>query len=267
MATDNTQHIQYPGADIRTLNAYLTMSAGKLMVQGGSDKLVNADIECTQADWQPTVEYNAEGDSGRLSIRQDLPDNGALRFFEDRRNDWDITFRNDVALNLETQLHASTAQLDLSTLNMASLDLQSNAGSVTLNLTGKHPNLHDALIQANATRLNATVHGSFANAQLFDFEINAVKATLDFSGTWSHSQDIALEANAGWLKVRLPNTVGVRVFRQTTMTMLKSPGFRPVGAALVNAAYNVSPVTITLDIEANVGRIELELVDRIPVTL
>lgn len=264
--SDSQNHIQYDAEGIQQLEATLGINAGNLSVGGGAPRLVDAEFVCSDDAWQPTVDYTVKGDTGRLSIVQSSV-NGGIRFFERRRNDWAVQFANDVPLSLVTEMSASKADIDVSALTLRDLDLLTNAGRVDLALLGDHDALVSAYVEANATLINASISGSFRNLKLVDMELNAVKATLDLTGPWAHSQDFAIEANAGWLKLRLPNNVGVKIYRDSTMTQFKHAGFRKTRHALVNDAYDTAPITLTFDIEANVGRVELELTDKIPVTI
>lgn len=264
---DSQKTHRFDREDISRLQAELMMAAGNLKLSGGASKVVEADIHCSDESWQPSVNYSAEEGVGRLTMHQDFGEQKGFRFFERRRNDWTVNFQDEIPLALMVELNASKADFALSSLQMTSLDLATNAGKINLDLTGEHPDLGGVYIEANATLIDAALHGAFPKLKLIDMELSAVKATLDLTGDWTHSQDFSIEANAGLLKLRLPRHVGIRIFKETTMTLFKHTGFRKSGGALVNDAYEESPVTLSFDIEANVGRVELEIVDKIPVTV
>lgn len=261
------QHVRYDANDIDRLEAHVGIQAGNLTIAGGADKLIDADIVCSEEAWQPKVDYAVEGRTGRLSMQQSNFTDAGIRFFQRRQNDWNVGFSSRIPTGLTVASDATKSNLDLSQMRLADFDFQSNAGTADLTLTGTHPDLQSYFIEANATRLNARIHGSFPKLKLLDFELNAVKMTLDLVGDWTHSHSVSIEANAGWIKLLLPSQVGVKVFAQTTMTMLRHSGLRKGDGALVNEAYGTSPITLTIDIEANVARVEIEVTDKIPVTV
>lgn len=267
MTNPTEQNIRYEANEIDRLEAQVSINAGNLAISGGADKLIDADIVCSEPEWQPETEYEVENRTGRLRIEQPSIGESGIRFFSRRQNDWNLRFSSRIPTGLTVASNASKANLELTPLYIADFDFQSNAGTADLELFGNHPELASFFVEANATRINARMSGSFPNLKLLDFEFNAVKATLDLVGDWTHSHNIAIEANAGWLKILLPRHVGVKVFSQTTMTMFRHLGLQRGEGGLVNEAYGKSPATLTLDVEANVGRIEIEVVDKIPVTV
>ncbi len=94
-----------------------------------------------------------------------------------------------------------------------------------------------------------------------DIILGAGKSTVDLSGDWVRDLDATIDTGAAEITVRLPRDVGVRVEVEAGVGTIDAPGLTRDGGVYTNAAYGVSEVTLHVNIEAGVGRINLELVD------
>ena len=118
------------------------------------------------------------------------------------------------------------------------MDLSVNVGGGTSDLQ---------LAGLSLTRLNVT--------------LGAGKSTVDLSGDWARDLDVTIDAGAANISVRLPRDVGVRVEVDAGPTRIEAPGLTQDGDVYTNAAYGVSPVTMQVDLEAGIGRVNLEVED------
>jgi hypothetical protein len=87
----------------------------------------------------------------------------------------------------------------------------------------------------------------------------AGKSSVDLSGDWTGDLNGALDIGAADLTVRLPRDVGVRVEVNAGVGTINAPGLTKDGNVYTNAAYGVSDVTLRLNIQAGIGRINLEV--------
>jgi hypothetical protein len=92
-----------------------------------------------------------------------------------------------------------------------------------------------------------------------DVNLGAGENTVDLSGDWAQDLDATIDAGAGNITVRLPKDTGVRVKAEAGLGTIEAPGLTKDGDVYTNAAYGESEVTLRLDLEAGVGRINLEL--------
>jgi hypothetical protein len=92
-----------------------------------------------------------------------------------------------------------------------------------------------------------------------DVILGAGISTIDLSGDWARDLDVTIDAGAADLTVRLPSEVGARVAVDAGPTTIEATGLRRDGNIFTNDAYGVSEVTLQVDIEAGIGRINLEV--------
>ena len=263
--SDKTQTVSFSAEGAQRVQADLCINVGQLHVEGGAAKVMEGEFTCSVEEWQPDVQYRVEDGVGQLSVIQ--PDVKKRGYRWRVVNDWDVAFSNNMPLDLVAEINAGTAELALSDLAMRELDVEINSGTLDVTLRGDHPLLKRADFEINAGRVDVNMNGHFPRLTVVDLEMNATKATLDFTGEWTDDVDIAIEANAGWMRVLLPRNIGVQVHLENSLTLVKHPGLkRRKDRSYTNEAFGKSEVTLHLDIEANVGKLDLELVDKITVT-
>jgi hypothetical protein len=121
----------------------LRMSAGELMVKGGSSRLVEADFTYNVADWKPKTEYHSTGSRGDLVISQADSASG----FGDTENRWDVRLNEKSVLDISAKLGAGEAHMDFGTLNLRGVDVQMGAGELNLDLRGHPTRSYDVRVQ------------------------------------------------------------------------------------------------------------------------
>mgnify|MGYP006293209339 CR=1 FL=1 len=128
-----SQTVELEGAESVIVD--LRMGAGELTVSGGGDALMEADFTYNVAEWEPIVDYSVSGDQGDLTVRQpdaDVPDLA----IDNYRYEWDLSFAEDVPMEMTIELGAGRSDLDLADLALTSLMVNAGAGDTTLDLAG-----------------------------------------------------------------------------------------------------------------------------------
>jgi uncharacterized protein DUF2154 len=144
--TGPTQH-EYRAIDrdnAELVRVDLTMGAGTLRVDSGTDKLAAADFTFNRVSWKPEVRYRNYGGHGTLSIGQ--PETHSHRFGS-MRNDWDIRLNREVPLEIAAHLGAGEAHMDLSGLTVRDVDIEMGVGQLDLDLRGAPKKSYDVRIQ------------------------------------------------------------------------------------------------------------------------
>ena len=131
--------------DARSVRAHLIMGAGELKVGGAADALMEGDFSYNVADWKPEIDYEVNGDTGELTVKQGSGDD--RRLGGGARNEWDLRFNDVVPTDLVVEMGAGESDLDLDSLTLTGLDLQMGAGETTVDLTGDYAQDFDASIE------------------------------------------------------------------------------------------------------------------------
>ena len=129
----------------QSVSTHLMMGAGKLNVSGSADALMDADFAHNVANWKPKVNYEVNGNTGELSIKQGS--GKGIRIGGGARNEWDLRFNDEVPTDLVVEMGAGESDLDLDSLTLTGLTLQMGAGESTVDLTGDYGRDFHAAIQ------------------------------------------------------------------------------------------------------------------------
>jgi hypothetical protein len=151
------------------------------------------------------------------------------------RNEWDLRLKDDVPMNLSIGLGAGSNYLELGSLSLSRLDIQTGAGEVEVDLTGS----------PSVSRL--------------DVEAGAGDVTVDLTGHWEGDLVAHIKGGIGRITLRLPYDVGVRVNAEKGIGKISASGLTRKGKAYVNGAYGESDVTLQIEVETGIGKINLEL--------
>ncbi len=130
----------------------LKMGAGKMVVGGGSPRLMDADFEYDIPSWKPTVRYDATGFRGELLIEQP----SSSKSTNNVTYNWDLRFNDKLPLDVAANLGAGEAHLNLGTLNLRSLVVHMGVGEVQLDLRGTPT--HDYNVEIHGGVGEAVVH-------------------------------------------------------------------------------------------------------------
>ena len=148
----------------KSVDVEIKMGAGELRVANGSSDLMNADFTYNVDSWKPEVLYDAAGDQGTLTIQQP---SGPHDIHGRTRYEWDIRLNNHVPMEMNVNMGAGKANLNLAGLNLSDLSLNVGAGEADIDLDGAWQ--HD---------VNATVHGGVGKVTLHLPSDVGVRATV-----------------------------------------------------------------------------------------
>ena len=128
----------------KSVRTHLVMGAGELYVGGAADALMEADSSYNVAGLKPKLSYEVNGGHGELRVRQGNSEGVRLG---GARNEWDISFNDEVPTDLVVEMGAGESDLDLDSLTLTGLDLQMGAGKTRVDLTGDYDQDLDASIR------------------------------------------------------------------------------------------------------------------------
>jgi len=211
----------------------INMAAGELAVTGGANDLLEADFAYNVDELEPEVKYS----DGTLVVTS--PEAGIRAAFwrdlDEYRYEWDLRFNNDVPMAMKVDMAAGSADLELGDLSLTSLDIETGASDVKLDLSDS------------------------SSLRRLDVEAGLGQATVDLSGNWRDDLDANISTGVGDLTVRLPRNVCVRVDVEGGLSNVETHGLTYDGVAYVNDACGNSETTLRIHISAGVGSVHLEV--------
>ena len=110
----------------------LKIGAGELKVSGGAAKKMEADFAYSER-LKPVVEHRSSGASSEINISQ-AESRGFS--FGNSASQWDVRFNDGVPLDLAAKLGAGTAEMNLGSLSLRSVNMDIGVGEVNVDLRG-----------------------------------------------------------------------------------------------------------------------------------
>lgn len=227
-----SQSIKLDEAEVVKTN--ISMKAGKLILKGGAENLVDTDITSSQEDWQPTIEYTSTGKTGRLRIEQ--PDISGINFNfgENETNNWVIQLNDDLVQDLDLEIGAGETDIDLRGLILNRVNIDAGVGEHSINL---------------------------ANTSVPELDINAGvgEVSVDLSGQWTNDLDAEINGGIGELNLLLPNDIGIRVEVSGALGAINAPGLNKDGRVYTNDLYGESEHVLSLEVKAGIGTVNISM--------
>lgn len=139
----------------KSVNAQVTMGAGRLILLGGAKDLLDAGFIYNLPSWKPDISYAVNEGVGNLSVQQ--PSSSAKSVGGNVTYIWNLRLNNDVPINLKTTLGAGESHLILGNMSLTGLNVQSGAGNATIDMSGNWKNSLNASIKAGVGDLMLVV--------------------------------------------------------------------------------------------------------------
>jgi len=92
-----------------------------------------------------------------------------------------------------------------------------------------------------------------------EIETGAGITTIDLTGYWDQNLNVSIRGGVGEITIRLPSETGVRVNMDTALVSVTANNLIKDGNGYVNRAYGEKAHTLTLDLQAGVGSVKLEV--------
>lgn len=121
---------------------------------------------------------------------------------------------------------------------------------------------------SNSIPLNLVIHTGAGVSSLnlsdlslsrLEIETGAGITTIDLTGSWDQDLSVSIEAGVGEITVRLPSETGVRVNMDTALVGVTADNLIKDDNGYVNRAFGEEAHTLTLDLQAGVGSVKLEV--------
>jgi hypothetical protein len=115
----------------------------------------------------------------------------------------------------------------------------------------------DLKVEMGAGNLDLQLAGLSMTALAIN--LGAGNSAVDLSGDWVRDLDVTIDTGAADTSVRLPREVGARVEVESGPHTIEATGLTQDENVYTNAAFGQSEVTVNVNIEAGIGRINLEV--------
>lgn len=195
--------------DEQSLRAKIEFAAGTIDVHAGAPDLIVDAVAIYDAraiDFY--VDYDRRGRVGDLLLSSELHES---RVRDKVKNEWTVGLTGEIPIDLEFDVGAAEAQIDLTGLQISELDMDVGAAKATVWCDRENAvALQDITIDCGASSLVMENLGNL-NFEMLHFDGGVGSFDLDFSGEWKRSATADFEVGLGSLTIAVPDDIGVRV--------------------------------------------------------
>jgi hypothetical protein len=172
-----------------------------------------------------------------------------------------LALSRSVPLDLDLQLGATKAMLDLGGLELQRLKLESGASETVLDFSSPNVARMDLLdVDVGAATFEARNLGN-ANASSIRVHGGVGSVDLDFGGQWTQDANVEVELALGKLSMHVPREVGVRVEVEKFLASFDQQGLQKRGDAYYTDNWDNAKYRIRLRASTTFGGIEIDRAD------
>lgn len=235
----------YLGIGLVVLGIAAFISGCAWTTQTGDVQQTAETIELQDAE---SVEVNLRMGAGELTV-----DSGSKALV-----DADFTFNvAEWEPMIDYVVGGEEGELWIEQPEVKNLGLESYRYAWDLRFNETVPMQMDIALGAGPSRIDV----SDLSVTRLDLRMGAGETRLDLSGAREEDLAVTLRGGVGLATVILPADIGVRAEIRGGLGAIDTEGLTKDGDAYVNEAYGASDVTVTLDVEAGVGEIKLQVAE------
>lgn len=205
------------------------------------------------------VDYSTRGDRGRLDLESNVRKH--RDWDEDSKNDWDLTLSTRYPTELDLEVGAAEADIDLGGMRLTDLSLDMGAAKGTIDFSKPNPErIHEMSMEIGASSLDVLNLGN-ANFDYLKFSSGAAATTLDFRGDFHGDAEVSLDIGVGSADIILPKGLAVRVTGDdgffSSIDFHGGDVERVRRGARETADYAEAADRLTIDLDVSMGSVDI----------
>jgi hypothetical protein len=216
-------------------------------------QLYKMQLRYDEEDFQPVATYErgrlhvgVTGDGNHISLR---------RGSSEARMELELA--EGVPMNLDLDLGAVRADVDLGRLSLSGLHLSTGASQTRVDVSRPNPiTMRKAEMEAGAAEFTATRLGNLGASEI-DVSAGVGKVRLEFTGQWRSDATVDVEVGLGGLELVFPEGLGVRLTRETVLTSFDPEGLTKRGDIYYSPNWDRAERKVTVNVDAAFGSIKV----------
>jgi len=255
-----TRKFSFPAGEIENLEVSIELGAGEFNLHVENiDEAARAHVEYDDRKVEVFGRYTERGNNGIVEFESET----RKRFNIDTEdNCWDIELSNKYPTELNIDIGACEAEIDLGGLPLEYLDFDVGAADVDILFSRPNPGQAKKIkIDAGAVELKVEELGN-ANFDRFSLNGGAGDFDIDFSGEYKGISRAKISIGLGSAKIRIPSDLPVRI--ETNDSFLSSVEFKHEDERYLDGDdyyetkdFRRSDIGLDLEISVGLGSIEI----------
>lgn len=241
------------------LDVSVHYGAGVLELRRGDEgSLYRALFRFDEESGLPVTDYR----DGHLEV--------AMSYHEHRRNfrnrsdapSLDLQLGPDVPADIELDFGAGRADMDLTGIPVARLELNTGASETVLRIRELNPEpMEEAVIAVGAADLRVSGLGNFNTAEV-EVKAGLGSVVLELDGAWEQSAEMSVEMGLGALEIRVPESLGIRIRRESRfLSSFDAERLVRTGNVYQSLNWEAADRRVEIDISAALGSIDIVWID------
>lgn len=241
----------------QTLEARIEMNVGKLEIQeGDAAELYDLEVHYDSNAFEPKVEFERRDEVAHLDFKLQGRNRSVRRIDKTRLS---LRLNPQVKLRLTTETGVAESEIDLTGLQLESMQLRAGVGETKLAMLSPNPaDCGEIRIANGVGALEATGLGNF-NFRRLVFEGGVGGAQLDFSGAWEQTGEVRVQVGVGGMQLRFPRDLGVELeATQSIFSSINTSEFESREGALVSKNFDQAGRKIKVVIQGGIGGVDID---------
>lgn len=216
------------------INTKIFLKAGEMHINPvSSDYLAECTFRFYKEEWRPDISYTEDNNKGYLEI---ISPDFDLDMWKDhnnhKKNEWDIGLNKNMNDDINIEISAGEADINLEECSLRRLDFKIGAGEVSLNLRN-----------SSVPRLS--------------FKGGAGEAKIDLSGHWKNDLDARIKGGVGEITLILPSDIGIELNISGILGERNVPGFYKDGSRYTNRLNGKTKNNLFIDVNGGIGTVNV----------
>lgn len=252
--TDRTS-TQYErrAAGEESLDVQVSFGAGQFVLGRAADGILyRAVLHYLDEHWDPVHRYEStalrvalEGGGGRHLLRQDDEPRMELRLSP------------TVPQNLEMEMGAVRAEMDLGGIALRSFELATGASDTRITAERMNPvDMEDLVLKVGAASLQADGLG-YLNPRNISVEGGVGEVRLGLEGLTRDDIEIEVSLGLGTVELRIPEGVGIRLTRSSFLSSLHAPSLERRGDAHYSSDWESADQRVRIAVDSALGNVRI----------
>ena len=179
-----------------------------------------------------------------------------MRDYDDEAGVLKLALSPMIPVELNVEMGAAEAHLDLGGLRLSGLTLQTGASDTEIRFSQRNPEVADSCIfKAGAASVEIRQLGN-SNCRRISVSGGVGAIDLDFSGDWNHDASADINVGLGGIDLRVPAELGVRIEKNTFLMAFDAPGFeKQARGVYLSRNWDTADRKLTINISGALGGI------------
>ena len=233
--------------------------AGRFDLRASNEPvLYTMKLRYDEGNGRPLHAYDAD----QRSLRLGIVDGSFHGLSRENQGELRLALSRSVPMDLDLDLGATKARIDLGGLALRGLHLGSGASETEVDFSEPNPiRLRSIDVEVGAAALEVRNLGN-ANTSTVRVHGGVGSVTLDFGGHWTQDMSVETDLALGKLHLRVPRDVGVRVEVDRVLASFDHGGLVKQGGAYFSRNWETAPYRLRIRSQTVFGAIDVDQISR-----